>query len=31
MTAVAQITDLLDDLAALNHRDPDAVARKIKK
>jgi hypothetical protein len=28
MTAVAEITDLLEDLAALNHGDPDAVARQ---
>lgn len=28
MTAVSEITDLLDDLAALNAHDPDAVARK---
>jgi hypothetical protein len=25
---VTEITDLLDDLAALNHHDPDAVARQ---
>jgi hypothetical protein len=26
--AVAEISEVLDDLAALNHRDPDAVARQ---